>query len=75
MHHSRDICVYFYRHKLIYAIPIYLEQERNYFKTNYLELEINLQNKNNFILSEMQPRTIITNNVENNYLEGCCEKK
>lgn len=79
IHHSRDICLYLYRHKLVYAIPLYLEQERNIFRTNYLELEVNVGKTTNFILSQMKPRTVITNNVEtkNSFydLEGCCEKK
>ena len=77
--HTRDIYVYLYRNRLVYAIPLYLEQEKAYFKSNYLEIDVHEEQKKSFVFSEMKPRALLTNFKEYrdifSDLEGCCPRK
>ena len=76
--HSRDIYVYLYKSRLVYAIPLYLEQEKRFFKSNYLEIDVFQEHKKSFLLSDFPPRALITNKEHKDIfsdLGGCCPKK
>lgn len=83
--HTRDIICYLSNKRLIYSIPIFYQQEKDYFKSAFFEIEINPEDKKKFILSEgsfktllhqpgTKPIDLMVRKSASYDFRGCCDK-
>jgi len=81
--HSRDIICWFSNRRMIYSIPLYFKNEKDYFRSSFLEVEISPTAPKNFILQHGDLKSYIihpgvmplTNQEKYSVDPGCCEKK
>lgn len=81
--HSREIYCYFSHRRMIYSIPLYFQNEKEFFRSSFLEVEICPKSPKTFILQHgdlksyiIHPNlTPLTNQEKYPYDPLCCVKK